>query len=252
MRRRAVSFRGCVFLLAGLLLSALLSARAREAWRPGERLTYAVKYGPIRAGTSILEVEPVEGHPAWVRLSLTSRSAGWFFYRVRSRIESIFDRSRNVTVRTVKNQREGDYHKAIEVEYEREKGKVVEKSEGRKHTTRLVSEARDVLGALYDLRTRKLKPGTTVTIPVQDGLVGYRLPIKILRRETVRVPAGRFSCLVVEPKMESEGVFVRRGRLLIWLTDDERHIPVRVRTMIPVGTVVVKLERMEGVEEVTR
>ena len=86
-------------------------------------------------------------------------------------------------------------------------------------------------------------------IPVHDGRRSYTMEVEVQKRERVRVPAGEFNCYVIEPKLQSDGIFVKKGRLLVWMTDDKRHIPIRVRTAIPVGSVVANLESMLGVKE---
>jgi hypothetical protein len=69
--------------------------------------------------------------------------------------------------------------------------------------------------------------------------------IRVLRRETVRTPAGAFHCVVVEPGMREEGIFIQKGRKLqIWLTDDERKVPVLMRVEVFFGHVTAELSKM--------
>jgi hypothetical protein len=47
----------------------------------------------------------------------------------------------------------------------------------------------------------------------------------------------------VEPQLvEGTGLFVKEGRLRIWLTDDDRRIPVRMRSKVAIGSVSADLE----------
>jgi hypothetical protein len=49
--------------------------------------------------------------------------------------------------------------------------------------------------------------------------------------------------VIVEPLLaEGTGLFVKEGRLKIWLTDDERRIPVRMRSKVAIGSVSADLE----------
>ncbi len=59
----------------------------------------------------------------------------------------------------------------------------------------------------------------------------------MLRKEKVGVPAGEFDTIVVKPLMKSEGIFSRKGEIYIWLTDDERRIPVMLKTKVKIGSV---------------
>ncbi|HZM50036.1 MAG TPA: DUF3108 domain-containing protein, partial [Vicinamibacteria bacterium] len=48
---------------------------------------------------------------------------------------------------------------------------------------------------------------------------------------------------VAEPVVpKGSGLFTQEGRLLVWVTADERRIPVRVRSKVPVGSVSGDLE----------
>jgi hypothetical protein len=48
---------------------------------------------------------------------------------------------------------------------------------------------------------------------------------------------------VVEPQLaEGTGLFVNDGRLKLWLSDDERRVPVRLRTRVAIGSIAGDLE----------
>jgi hypothetical protein len=56
----------------------------------------------------------------------------------------------------------------------------------------------------------------------------------VLRRETVQTPAGSFRTIVISPEMdiESHGLFYAPGALKIWLTDDDKKVPVIIEKRI--------------------
>ncbi len=62
----------------------------------------------------------------------------------------------------------------------------------------------------------------------------------MVRREVLTTPAGRFNTVVIEPKMSSAGVD-RDERLWIWYSDDERRLPVRIRTEVNFGAITATL-----------
>jgi hypothetical protein len=41
--------------------------------------------------------------------------------------------------------------------------------------------------------------------------------------------------------MKSEGIFNRKGEMLIWLTDDQKRIPVKMQTKVAVGAITATL-----------
>jgi len=66
----------------------------------------------------------------------------------------------------------------------------------------------------------------------------------VLGKETVKVPAGKFDCIIVEPVMRTEGIFKAKGRIKIWLSDDRYKIPVKMQTEVFfIGSVTAKLKK---------
>jgi hypothetical protein len=45
----------------------------------------------------------------------------------------------------------------------------------------------------------------------------------------------------VEPVLDGDGIFVSKGRIFIWLTDDDRRIPVLMECEIALGSIKAKL-----------
>ena len=74
----------------------------------------------------------------------------------------------------------------------------------------------------------------------------YSLGVKIHGRQTLEVEAGKFRCIVLEPMVVEGGLLKSEGRILIWVTDDERKIPVKVATKILIGYVGAELTKYRG------
>ena len=71
-----------------------------------------------------------------------------------------------------------------------------------------------------------------------------RKPVRVIvhARDRVRVPAGTFDCIVVEPVLREAGLFNQKGRMVVWVTDDERRMPVMMKSKVLVGTIDVELK----------
>jgi hypothetical protein len=65
--------------------------------------------------------------------------------------------------------------------------------------------------------------------------------VQILRREVVETPLGRFKTVVIKPLLKSEGVFTLSGDVFIWLTDDERRIPILIKSKVKIGSITATL-----------
>ena len=60
-------------------------------------------------------------------------------------------------------------------------------------------------------------------------------------REKIKISGKKYKTIIIEPDLQDAGLFMQKGRVLIWLTDDERHIPVKMRSEISVGSIVAEL-----------
>lgn len=212
----------------------------------GEKLIFSVDFGAITAGYASLEVVQVlevAGRRSYrIRAEAKSSKGFDYIYKVRDRIESYVDSADFYTLRFVKRLREGNYKDDKLVTYDHNTKKAKLLSWGKEDvTTDFDSLTQDVLSALYFVRLFDLKPDTAIYFPVHDIKKSYPLKVEVQRREKVRVPAGEFDCLVVEPKLQSEGIFKRKGRIWVWLTNDEKKMPVKMESELPFGSISANL-----------
>ena len=214
----------------------------------GERLKFSIQYGPIKAGTSTLEVEAVESvgdHECYRFVSATQSSSPFSaFYKVKDKIVSLADVRYLLTRRTTKTLREGGYKLDQEIEWNQEAQQVRYKNGD---DLELPSGARDVLAAMYYTRTLPLKVGDAIRMPTHDNKKSYPIVIEVQGEEKVETPLGKFDCWVVEPKLETPGLFNRTGSLKVWLTKDEERTPVLMQSEVKVGAIsAVLIERKRG------
>ena len=102
----------------------------------------------------------------------------------------------------------------------------------------------DALSSVYFLRTLALQGPEPVSLPV-IGRTVFTLRVAIGGRETIITPAGTFRTIRLEPKSPGES-FIGKGRnLILWVTDDDRKLPVQIKTRLSVGTLVGKLKAIE-------
>ena len=75
----------------------------------------------------------------------------------------------------------------------------------------------------------------------------YDLDVVYHGKETIEVSAGKFDCIIVEPLVREGGLFKSEGSIMIWLTNDDAKIPVRVKTKVIVGAIDADLTGYQGV-----
>ena len=102
------------------------------------------------------------------------------------------------------------------------------------------------VSAFYYLRSLALEVGKTVYIDVFDSSKFITVEVNVLRKEKIEsFDKRKIDTVIIKPIIKTEGLFKKTGDILIWLTDDESKIPVRVETVVPVGKVVATLKGLE-------
>ena len=105
--------------------------------------------------------------------------------------------------------------------------------------------SQDVLTAFYYIRTVALEPGQTIKLNYVDHDSAKVMDVRVLKRETVDVPAGQFKCIVVEPMLQAAGVFKQEGEVKVWLTDDRLKMPVLMKSKVLVGSIYAELNEFK-------
>jgi hypothetical protein len=105
----------------------------------------------------------------------------------------------------------------------------------------------DVVGSLATLRALNLQPGKTAMLPVTDGKKMVNARVDAQAKENVTVGGKTYSVIRYEAFLFDNVLYKRRGRLLIWATDDAARLPIQMRVQLgfPVGTVTLALDRQE-------
>ena len=105
----------------------------------------------------------------------------------------------------------------------------------------------EVAGGLYFLRTLNLEPGQSALVPLTDGKKSVVAKVEAQQREEVKTSAGTFKTIRYEAYVFNNVLYRRPAHLYVWLTDDQRRLPVqiRVRMQVTIGTITLQLEKHE-------
>ncbi len=238
-------------LAGGAALSAedaplIIHARPEPVIRPfgpGERLVFSIDYGLINGGEGVLAVVGMvefEGEQCY-HIESTALSNRFFssFYKVRDKVTSYVDADSLFSRYFNKRLREGDYKKDEEVRFDHVRRKALY-SLNREYD--IIYGVQDVLSAFYYVRTLDLEVGRDVFLAAHSSKKTYEMRVIVHRRETVQTDLGTFDCFVVQPIMVGEGLFKQEGDLVIYITADERRIPVLMKTKLPVGSISARLK----------
>lgn len=231
-------------LFATLILAAALTVShpVENTFLAGETLDYNLSWLRMTGGTARMTISPLGEDASQYRITSVARSSSGFarIFKVRDEIETTVSRSDFSTLHYVKRLDEkGD---AMEEVTTIEEG-IATRTRKKVKKVPVPRPVFDPISVIYYLRMRDLTPGRTHDLTlIADGKV-YTVRAHVLRREQVQTPAGTFSTVVVEPVMTSGGV-EREEKLYVWYSDDEKRIPVRIRTHIKVGSVTATLRKI--------
>lgn len=262
----------------GLLLAACFlmgpapAGAASEALRVfagGERLVYDITWMGIKGGEATMEARGIVRHNGLeaYHLVTTARSSPFVtkFYPINDRSDSYLAVGSLRSLQFEKHLREGTYRHDSWTVFDQEarlarfryldfgpvpKG-ITRLEEAEKHGKYVREEfpleagALDELSVLYYVRTLPLEPGTTLRATVFASKKNWELEVKVLGRETVETGLGRHQTLVVEPLLKFEGIFQRKGRVIVWMTDDRERVPVLMKSEIKIGSFISTLTRRE-------
>jgi len=89
---------------------------------------------------------------------------------------------------------------------------------------------------LYFVRTIPLEVGKTYEFDRYFRPDRNPVTIRVLRKEHIRVPAGEFDAIVLQPIIKTKGIFSEGGRAEIWLSDDSNRIMLQMKSKLPFGS----------------
>jgi len=229
----------------------------KASWMKGEKLTFSLSWGFITAGYATLEVKPVKDGKTEFLTFATGNKTINKIYPVN---DTVYTRVRNKGLMTEvfrKRLHEGSFHNTSVIRFDRKGEKAwlsdsvfkdpVKRTIKRSADTVVAirGEEHSIMSAFYLVRTLPLTVGDTSRFSAVSGKKRYELKVLVHGRETIKSEIGKVPCIKVEPVLDGDGIFNSKGRIFIWLTDDDRRIPVLMECEIALGSIKAKLEKME-------
>ena len=233
-----------------VVVASLLVVGAARQPAPLERAEYQVKLGAIDAGTGEMELlghETIDGHDTYHATLHIEGGLGPL--RIDDRFESWIDaaswsdRPRLFSRQFVQDQRElgNRRQRAYEFSPERKRYRRVDTDETLPlHTDRPL----DDVSVVYLARGLPLKVGDTYTLDRYFKSDANPVVLRVVRRETITVPAGTFQTVVVRPTIKTSGLFGEGGEAELFFSDDAQHTLVQMRSKVPlIGSLSLLLVR---------
>lgn len=253
---------------AAVLLLLAANAGAGEpdrAFSPGEKLTFQIKWGPIPAGEAVLEVLPVEKRndaPVYHFVMEVKTNAFLdLFYYYRTRIDAYAELQMNRSLHYRQRTKTGRKTKDVVVDFDWQanlahfhRTETFFDSKGKPHLkslkTPLLPGTFDPLSAFYYTRLPTLQERTLIERPVSDGKRTLRANLKVIGREIVVLNGRSYDTFLVQPDLKGVNpVFEKEAgaAILIWVSADDRRIPIKLKSKVSVGSFTGELVGVEGV-----
>jgi hypothetical protein len=195
-----------------------------------------VHSGVIKVGSGSMEVrgiDTVRGRPTY---HTTFRITGGIpLYSVDDVFESWFATDDLASLRFVQKQNEGSREREHRYEIFPER-RTYDDLTDEKPEQPSVADPLDDGSFVYFVRTVPLEVGKTYEF--QRYFKPDRNPVKIhvLRRERVKVPAGTFDAVVIQPVIKTKGVFSEDGHAELWISDDEHRMILQMKSRLSFGS----------------
>lgn len=232
---------------------------SQKAFKPGEKLTFEISYGFVNAGEAVMEIDKnyqtINGRKCYdIRFYVNSSSSFEWVYKVRDFYRTYVDAEGLFPWRFEQHIKEGNYQRDFEAIFDQQNLKAKTYT-GEKEPKKFEGEfdipeyTQDAMSAFYLARTfdySKMKEGDKISLQNFYKDKTYPLDVRYLGKETIEVPAGEFRCIKVEPLVQEGGLFKSEGSIVVWMTDDERRMPVKVKTKVIIGSIDADLSEYSG------
>jgi len=237
--------------LMGILLFSTPPGRAGETSLPfsiGEEIEYSVSWEMVRAGKATFRVLPLttlNGKKAYhFLLNVKSNRYVDMFFKIRDRLEGFTDSelTQSLLYRKIQS---GKEKRDVRVEFDwKKKTAVYSNNGGKRDPIEIPLKTFDPVSAFYKMRAIDLGANQDLSFPVTDGKKCFTQKGSVVNREKIDLPVGTFDTYVLVPGVNHfSGVFKKSENptVKVWITADDRKIPVRIKVKVFIGSVIFDL-----------
>ncbi len=115
-------------------------------------------------------------------------------------------------------------------------------------TAALEGPTQDIVSAIYFLRTLNLTPGNNFVVPISDSGRVYQVPARVFaEKKKMKSIVGKVAVVRIDVDLFGPGRPVEegKGKMSIWVTDDERRIPIKARLSHDIGQLDITLKSIQ-------
>ncbi len=233
-------------------------SQQESSFGDGEWFKFRMSYsGFLKAGNATLSVKETKLNDKDV-YHVTGK--GWttgmikWFFKVKDRYESYFDKETLLPYKFIRNINEGGYTKDLEIDFNHTENKayVKDKKNNTKTVYATTPNIQDMVSTYYYLRNtinpKDLKIGDEIRTDMFFDKENYGFKLKYLGEETISTDFGKIECLKFRPYVMAGRVFKEEESLTLWVSRDKNKLPLRIRADLAVGSLRADLEAFKGLQ----
>lgn len=223
---------------------------------PGK--AYALPFGPgeeVRLNVSIFSIgvgnihiavhrDMVDSTPVWP-IQMRAKTAGiaGAFYKVDDTMTTKFDPVTKLSVGSEFLENFGDFHNKETVRFDGESATVRRDFKGatNEQVHAVAPGSTDILAAVYALRDQPLPKGAQFRLPIFTGHKNWEMIATVAGTERINTDAGKYDAIQVRCRTLFGGKFSTQGDIVVWFSNDDRRIPVKMTAPFALGTMEASL-----------
>jgi hypothetical protein len=216
---------------------------------PRQTLRYEAEYRFWTAGVATLRIER-SGNQEHLAAAADATGVVALLFRVQDRFNSYLDAQKLCSSKLTKHTEEGSHWRETSITFDYARGKSVleEKNLKTGQSKRVENDipgcVTDVASGILYVASLPLEPDATYSFPLNDGGKTVTIQAHVEGKEQIKTPAGSFQTIRVGPQGDYSAL-KNRGRVLIWYSDDARHLPIQMQARMLWGTLTVYLASID-------
>ena len=234
------------------------SSQKESAFQEGEWFKFEMSYsGFLKAGNATLTLKDttLDGKQVYhvVGKGWTTGAIKWFF-KVKDRYESYFDKETGAPYKFIRKIDEGGHTKDIEIDFDHKARKATVNNKKKKQVETFTTEkdVQDMVSMYYYLRNSididNLKHGDEIQTNMFFDQENFGFKLKYLGRETIKTEFGKVKTLKFRPYVMAGRVFKEEESLTLWVSDDKNKIPLKIKADLAVGSLRADLVAFKGLK----
>lgn len=209
-----------------------------------EKMHFSISWtGGIKIGDLVLTLQEVDNDEFEIYVQVTDYGMFKFFYPVDDLFVTLVRGAMKLPFQYGVLQREGRGSVTRRLTmYDQENLMVTyKKNDYPEEDFEIAEPVHNEFSSFYITRSMELNPGESFVVPTFADKKLNPVKVDVKGREDVDSPFGRVKTVIVQPLMKFKGLFDKDGDTVIWMTDDNCRVPVKINSKILIGSLTAEL-----------